>query len=121
MADLKVILDELVTLVDDKKAEDISVFHVAEKNWTTEFVFVCSMKNAIHGKALVQDLMTYMGKICVDYPKDFYDPLRLSGSADSGWVIIDGNSIVIHCLDKQHREFYNIDTLFEKQGTVFHY
>ncbi|RAP31565.1 ribosome silencing factor [Candidatus Marinamargulisbacteria bacterium SCGC AG-343-D04] len=121
MNTLKNIADNIASFLDNKKAEDITVYHVTEKNWLTDFIIVFNMKNAVHGKAISKELVNHLSSVIVENPKEFYNPIRLSGSADTGWIIMDINSIVVHCFDAESRDFYNLDSILEKQGDVFHY
>ncbi len=114
-------LDEIVKFADDKQAEDIKVFHVAEKIWITDYIIILGVKNHIHSKSLITGIEKELKKMNLDRGLDFFTPIKVSGNSDSGWVILDINSIIIHCVDAETRLHYDIDALFEKQGDTYHY
>lgn len=120
MIKLKTIVDEITQFLDDKKAEFISVYHVTDKNWLTDYIIVFNMKNSIHGKAMKNELINYLSQIIIENPIEFYNPVRLSGSSEGGWIILDINSIVLHCFDNEMRDYYKLDSALEKQGEVYH-
>lgn len=118
---VKQIVDQVVEQADNIQAEQITVFHVSEQNWITDYVVILGVKTSIHAKAVEESLLKYLSKIVTEHSKEFYDPIRISGTPESGWTILDVNSIVIHCINEEKREFYDLDSIFEKQGPVFHY
>ena len=52
---------------------------------------------------------------------DFHDEIKQSGSPESGWVILDLNSILIHCVTESARDFYKLDSIYEKYGVIHHH
>ena len=116
---LKKVIDSIIDIADAKKAEDLRAYFVAEKNWMTESVVVIGVLNRIQSKSILEDIENFASSL--DNRDDFFDFPRISGTSESGWVIIDLNSIVIHCVDQQSRSFYEIDSLLELQGEVYHY
>ena len=116
---LQKIISDLIHLVDQKKAENIRLYDVAEHNWMTEHVLVVGVKNKIHLKAVLEDIEQFLDSI--QPLEDLFATPRVSGDPNSGWVIIDLNSIVVHCVDQEARDYYQMDSLFESQGDVHHY
>ena len=116
---LESIVSDLVKIADDKKAEDLRSYYVSEKNWMTDYVIVIGVMNKIQSKAILQDIEKYIYSL--DDQDDLFAVPRVSGTSESGWLILDLNSIVLHFVDQEIRDFYDIDTLFESQGDVYHY
>ena len=113
------IVDQIVTLADAKKAEDICVFHVAKSHWLTEYVVVLSVKNRVHGQAVFNSYKSFFSELPAS--DDIYDYPHFVGEASSGWTIIDANSIVVHCVNQETREFYDIDKLFAAKGDIYYH
>ena len=116
---LKLVVDSLVNIADSKKAEDLRSYFVSEKNWMTDYVVVIGVLNKIQAKAILTDIEKYISEL--DDSDDLFNEARVSGTPESGWLILDLNSIVIHFVDQENRDFYNIDSLLELQGDVYHY
>ena len=119
--EIKKLIKLLADIADKKKAENIKVFEVKEKVWITDYVMLVGVKNPIHSKAILGDLSKEISKLISPDQIDYYRPPKVSGTEESGWVILDLNSIIIHCIDDKTREQYDIDQLFEKQGITYHY
>ncbi|MBI60454.1 ribosome silencing factor [bacterium] len=112
-------IDSIVSLLDEKKVEDIRTYFVAETSWMTDYVIVSTIKNSVHAKSVLVQLEQFFHKM--DKSDVVYSHPRVTGDPNSGWIILDANSVVVHCLDDDSRNFYNIDALFEKQGNVHYF
>jgi len=114
---LKRILDQflnaLVAAAEDKKASEIMIYDVSEKSVVTDRILLASAANSVHCKAVMKALEDVIHKLrSRDYADFFYEP-RISGSQDSGWIIVDLNSIVIHVVLEDVRHRYHLDKLFD--------
>ena len=115
------VLEKLVALCQDKKADRVTSYRLSDASWITDFIVLVTVKNTVHCKALIEDLSQHMVEFSALSANDFYDRPRIAGNAASGWVILDMNSIVVHCVTESVRDFYKLDTFFEKRGVAFHY
>lgn len=118
---LEAALDVLVHLFQEKKAEHIVAYRLNDTVWITDYVCVVTAKNAVHAKAILEDINQNIAKFVSVSPKDFYERPNVSGSGASGWIVLDLNSIVVHVVTEATREYYKLDAFFEKRGTAFHY
>ena len=84
-----------------------------------DYILGIGVFNKIQAKAILTDIEKYILEL--DNSDDLFNVPRVSGTAESGWLILDLNSIVIHFVDQENRDFYNLDSLFELQGEVYHY
>ena len=115
------VLSKIVELIEDTKSEDIKLFLMTDRSWIADYVILVSVKNALHSQsvfdALEKGLSPVLNKVGMD---DFYNSPKVSGSAKSGWLIFDINSILIHLVVEDVRAFYKLDTLLERQGAIYH-
>jgi ribosome-associated protein len=47
-------------------------------------------------------------------------PLRVEGRGDSGWVLMDYGSIVIHLFDPDVRSYYDLEGLWRDANVLVH-
>ena len=47
-------------------------------------------------------------------------PLRVEGTPDSGWMLLDYGDVVVHILSKEMREFYALEELWQGAQTIVH-
>ncbi len=114
------ILKKVTQLVDQKKANDITVYKFKEENIIADSVLIFSAQNTIHCKALVETVVSFVE----DYIKQNKNNeifCKKSGEYSSGWVILDLNVLIIHCIIESNRKFYNVDKYLETKSTVYHY
>ena len=115
------VLSKIVELIEDTKSEDIKLFLMTDRSWIADYVILVSVKNALHSQSvfdsLEKGLSPVLNKVGMD---DFYNSPKVSGSAKSGWLIFDINSILIHLVVEDVRAFYKLDTLLERQGAIYH-
>jgi ribosome-associated protein len=45
-------------------------------------------------------------------------PLHKEGTPDSGWVLIDYGSVIVHILSPAEREYYRLDELWKQANPV---
>lgn len=121
----KALLDQIVQKFIqagiEKKAEGVVGFDLQEKGWIAEYVIVLGANNTIHAKALVEEMNSVFLTLSEEELGELYPHFKYSGNTESGWIVIDLNSILIHCITTEIREFYTLDSVFEKQGVVYHY
>ena len=109
-------LDHLLSIADERKGFDIQRHDVQGKSAVTEFIAIISVKNPNHCRAIVEALSQSIKGIQGDLLNDLFIPPKVSGTLESGWVILDANSILIHIILSDLREYYAIDQLFVPQG-----
>jgi ribosome-associated protein len=120
--DVQHIVETIAHMADEKKAERIVSIDLGDSSWITDAIILLSVKNSIHAKALLFDLSKELGGVIRDLKSDdFYDDPVVEGDVKSGWVILDLNSILIHCLTDEMRDFYELDSFFAERGVITHY
>lgn len=46
---------------------------------------------------------------------------RWEGPAASGWIVLDLGNIVVHVMNEEQRDFYQLEELWSKDAVIFHY
>ena len=114
------LLENIVKVSDFHKASDIRIYKVQDTS-VADYLLLISASNIIHIKSLLETLTKKVGELLKKNTNpDFYSDLRKSGDPASGWIILDLNSIIIHILNEETRELFELNQLFEKRGIIFH-
>lgn len=90
----------------DKQAEDIRILDVRGVSTVTDICVVATGTSAPHLKALqkaVQHALRDTGSTA---------KFRCSGDSDSGWVLLDAFTVVVHIFAPEAREYYDIEALW---------
>ena len=96
---------ETALALDAKKADDIRIFDVRGISSVTDFMVVATGTSAPHLKALIAETQNRMRELGVA-------KYRTSGDPDSGWMVIDYVSAVVHVFSAEARAYYGIEKLW---------
>lgn len=115
------VLNKIIHIAEEKKSENIRYFSVSEEMWMTDYILILDIKNRIHAKALCEDIEKQLSEFVPTLnSNDFYEDIHFTGDKNSEWIVLDLNSIIVHCISEEMNEFYKLDSLFSKYGPVFH-
>ena len=92
------IVKQIVTTLEEVKAENVRTYDVRGKSGLTDFFVVATGAAAPHLKALVKAL-----------PKAY----RTSGDPESGWIVADYIDVVVHVFSPEARAYYALEKLWE--------
>jgi ribosome-associated protein len=99
-------LDAILTWLNEKKAERISMYNVSKSSSYTDWIIVCEGSADLHNKAIASHL--------IEMAKE--NKLRVIGQAGQEygqWVLVDIGDVIVHIFLHEKREYYKIDALFE--------
>ena len=97
------LVKKAVTLLDKKKAIDITVLNVEELTILTKYFVIASGASSTQLGALADEIREKMADEIV----------RLEGKEASGWIIIDLGGVLVHIMSRQMRDFYALEHLWE--------
>ncbi|MCT7588904.1 ribosome silencing factor [Aliarcobacter butzleri] len=93
-------LEDIKTILSDKKAENIEIFDLTSKNYLVDYVVIATTLNSKHAFALL------------DYLKIGLKPKSeefLRVDEDEDWTIIDLGDIFIHLMSEKYRIKYSLE------------
>ena len=105
----KELKDQIIQILDDKNAQDITALDIASKTTIADYFIIATAKNAAQIKALVEAIEENLEEKGVL-------ALRKEGVNDARWVVIDYGSIFVHIFNAQTREFYNLEKLWAERS-----
>ena len=92
--------------LEDLKAEDIVELDVTNKTSITDFVIVATGTSSRHVKSIATNVVT-------DAKHAGYQPLGIEGEKDAEWVLVDLGDVIVHVMQRQIRDFYDIESLWK--------
>ena len=102
--------DELRTLVrkalEDLKAEDIVELDVKGKTSVADTIFVASGNSGRHVKSIANNVV-------MEAKHAGNQPLGVEGETDAEWVLVDLGDVIVHVMQAQAREFYDLEGLWK--------
>lgn len=104
--DEKQLLDFVVDKIDDMKARHITVIDVSKKSSITDTFIICSGTSKRHVSAIAENAI-------VECKQAGHAPLSVEGKDLGEWVLVDLSSIVLHVMQDETRDFYQLEKLWQ--------
>jgi len=105
-------VDELTQIViealDDLKAVDVRVIDVRGKSSVTDVMVVATGTSTRHVKSLADNVVDKI-------KKNGGKPLGIEGEDVGEWVLVDLADVVVHVLQAEMRDFYQLEKLWETE------
>ena len=98
-------IEKIVFALSEKKAEDIQVFDMRNKDYFVSSVVISTTMGERHGLSLLDHLKSELKGAGETF---------LNVDADNNWTVIDMGDILIHLMTPAYRTKYNLE-LFLKQ------
>ncbi len=98
-------IDRIVSVLDEKKAEDIEVIDLEGQDYIAQTVVIATSLNEKHGGSLLNEL------------KNRLKPAgeKFLGVDDNGeWVVADLGDIIIHIMTQTYREKYTLEVFLNE-------
>lgn len=101
-----------VEICEERKAAEILLFDVREKSILADFYVVCSGTSMPHIRAIGDHLRKAM-------LEEGLRPRGQDGAPGSRWMVLDYGSVLIHILDPEMRNFYNLEELWDDRKILY--
>lgn len=108
MLELEKVLEqarELVTALEDKKAEDIILLDIHEVALFTDYFVICSGTSERMLRSLINAANDVM-------QSKYQLNGRVMGSPSNGWIAVDFTNIVLHVFSPDQRDYYRLEELW---------
>jgi len=97
----------LISLLEDHKAKNITVLDVSKITDITDLMIICTGNSNRHVKTLAH----YIQSAAKAKGLTIYG---IEGEKEGEWILIDLVDVIIHIMLSQEREFYNLEKLWSQ-------
>ncbi|EAR54773.1 hypothetical protein SKA34_20857 [Photobacterium sp. SKA34] len=97
--------DFIVDKIDDIKAQDIVTIDVRGKSSITDVMVICTGSSNRHVSSIA-DHVNKESKL-IDFP-----PFGISGEEEGQWVIVDMGNVMLHIMQEDARQVYQLEKLW---------
>jgi ribosome-associated protein len=104
-------LADIVTWLDDAKAEDVVTIPLEGKSSLGDYMVVATGRSDRHVGAIAEQLREKI-KAASDAP------IRVEGMNACDWVLLDTGDIIIHVFRPEVRDFYNLEKMWKADVPV---
>lgn len=101
----------IINALDDLKAQNITVLDISHLTEIAERMVICEGTSKRHLSALADKLTTATKAAGLA-------PLGREGDSDTDWTLVDLNSVIVHIMTKQAREFYDLEGLWSSPESL---
>ncbi len=95
-----------VKALDDKQGADIRLLKTEELTVLADYFVICTANSTSHVRTLYDEVdkrLSMAGQ----------PPIRREGYRNSNWLLLDFGSLIVHIFQKETREFYNLERLWD--------
>jgi len=97
--------EKIITVLDQRKAKDIKLLYVMDKTIIADYFIICAGNSNTQIKGLSDEVEYKLGLCGVD-------PHHIEGFESANWVLMDYSSVIVHIFNRDTREFYNLEKLW---------
>ena len=103
--DSKILAEEIINLLESKKAEEITLIDVRKKIDYTDFFIICSAHSTKHTQGLCEFIISEMEKLNIK-------PLGIEGLELGQWIVIDYDTVIVHIFYEPIKKIYALEELW---------
>ena len=96
---------ETVKILDSKKAGNITVLKVTDQTVIADYFIICTGNSNTQIKSLSDELEFKLKEHGIA-------PKNIEGFREASWIVMDYNSVIVHIFNREQREFYNLEKLW---------
>jgi ribosome-associated protein len=100
------LIDVIGEALLEKKAENIRLFDVRKITTLTDYFVICHGSSDTQVKALGDNVLEHVKKNCGEYV------WKKEGQNSSRWIVLDYVNVVVHIFQKDMREYYGIEKMW---------
>jgi ribosome-associated protein len=91
--------------LEELKANNIVVLYVAQLTSVTSYMLICTGTSSRHVKSLAVNVERIAKENNIEI-------LGHEGSDSAEWILVDLGSVIIHIMQAEARDFYNLENLW---------
>ena len=91
--------------LEDMKAQNIIQINVSEKTSIADYMIICTGRATRHVLAIADELFAKLKAAGLDY-------LRITGTENGEWALLDCGDIIVHIMLPETRSFYNLEEIW---------
>ena len=97
--------DFIIDKIDDLKGNDIVTLDVRGKSSITDYMIVCTGTSIRHVSSIAEHLLD-------EAKKHGLLVLGSEGQNDADWVVVDMDSVIVHIMQEETRQLYELEKLW---------
>ena len=109
----------LAELLVEHQAEETVVLDVRRQSGWTDYFVIATTRSHAHLRGVLRHLDIALRRMGDDGGRERPGHSLRRAPDDSGWVLVDLGSVVIHLMTAEQRRFYELERLWFRSPAVF--
>jgi ribosome-associated protein len=101
----------IADILTDTPASNTLLLEITEFSSVADFFLLCSGENERQLRAISEEINEELAK-------EGIRPLRMEGTPQSGWIVLDYGEVVAHVFSSELRDFYRLEQLWAEAPRV---
>ncbi|MBR5514975.1 MAG: ribosome silencing factor [Clostridia bacterium] len=102
---------EILNILYSKKGHNIKMLHVTDQTVITDYFVICTGNSNTQIKALADEVDYKTGLMGIK-------PKSIEGFREATWIVMDYSSVIVHIFNRESREFYNLEKLWNDSEVI---
>ncbi len=107
------LIKEIAFELEERKAENVAAIDVREHNSWTDYFIIATATSQGHMRGLLRNMRSFLSERDIEFKN------RYKHVDDYSWIFIDCGFMVIHLMDEDTREFYDLEKLWFNGRSVY--
>ncbi len=103
------LLDQILTSLNDDKAEDVVSINLSGKSEMADHMVICSGRSSRQVTSIAEKLADRL-------KHDAGLIAKIEGKDQGDWVLIDAGDVIVHVFRPEVREFYQLEKMWMAPG-----
>ena len=100
-----------VAILEDRQAHDIVLLDLRNSTTIADYFVIATADSERQLRAVLRALDEELVEAGARNP-------RIEGSAETGWVLLDFNDVIVHLFSPEQREFYRLERLWKQAQPI---
>lgn len=105
MQDPKQRAERIAEILNEKKAEDVQIIDMSEREYIAKFVVIATTLTSRHAASLIEELKSVLKPLGEEF---------LAIESGDEWSVVDLGDIIVHLISETYRAKYNIEDFLDK-------
>ena len=101
----------IINILYKKKAHNLKLIQVKDQKTITDYFVICTGNSNTQIKALADELD-------MKTSEKGLPPTSIEGFSEASWIVMDYASVIVHIFNRESREFYNLEKLWNDSEVV---
>lgn len=104
---------EVARLLEEHRGQDTTALYIGEMSGWTEYFVITTVTSSTHMRGVLRSLRRYLEEQNIE-------PLnRTKGLEAEGWVLIDCGNFIVHLMEREQRQFYELEKLWFRNELIY--